>query len=176
MTMCTNLGAGGGGGGRAAKSSTPKTGVFALAKELPDDEKKDFYYRTAKQSYIDYLSSNDSTDALEEELKYNTVQVNLNLPTLTGSDKQIAWANDIRTKALNNQVESMKAMLKVNVSGQLANDFKDKAMNDFKKRGIKADSVSDMIQYAVENNANGAYSQLKKITSAKEIIDKRNNW
>ena len=166
----------GGGGGNSGNMTMPNTGVFALSKEPPEKEKKAFFYRTARQGMIDYLVSEGNSKALSDELKYNTVQVNLDLPSLTGSDKQVAWANDIRRKAIDSQIETMKKQLQVNTSGQMANDFKDKAMNDFKKRGVKVDSVSDVIQYAVENNTKGAYNQLKKITSAKEIIDKRYNW
>lgn len=78
-----------------------------------------------------------------------------NFPNLTGSEKQIKWAEDIR----NGLIDSIDAAIKSN------RDYLKRFPNDFESR-VKLDLFSDA--------KTGFLNQLNNIESAKEIIDKRN--
>lgn len=165
MPTCGGATAGGGGNSAQTYASVNRE----LAYGTPESELKDFNMRIAPQSKIDYLIENNNLEALQDSLKYDVVNVNLELPELTGSEKQVKWAKDIRYRMIEDQVYSVREKLNRAAPG---NEGKQKAIDNFKSHGVNVDTISDVVNYSITNAKDGAYDRLKKVTSASVIIDK----
>lgn len=157
----------GGSGGSNSKSNDSSSGNASIKKAvlgLPKDEQKDFYLHSSdiSEKYYDQYSDKH----LEESAKYNSFTVNENLPELTGSEKQVSWAEDIRTKLLTNEVRSIDSRSPSSAEG------KKQLIEQAKASGMKVNSYSDVLNQALKQSK--TFKWLKETTSAKELIDNRN--
>ncbi len=155
---------GGGGSGRQNDSSSGNANIKRAVLGLPKDEQKDFYLHSSdiSEKYYDQYSDKH----LEESAKYNSFTVNENLPELTGSEKQVSWAEDIRTKLLTNEVQSIDSRAPSSVEG------KKQLIEQAKAHGMKVNSYSDVLNQTLKQSK--TFKWLKETTSAKELIDNRN--
>lgn len=154
---------GGGGSGRANDSSSGNANIKRAVLGLPKDEQKDFYLHSTDVSEKAYGQYSDKY--LEESAKYNSFTVNESLPELTGSEKQVSWAEDIRTKLLTNEVRSIDSRAPSSVEG------KKQLIEQAKASGMKVNSYSDVLNQAPKQSK--TFKWLKETTSAKELIDNR---
>lgn len=102
-------------------------------------------------------------EILEEWAKYGSYTVNESLPKLTGSEKQVSWAEDIRQKLLAQEVESIHRRAPSIVEG------KKQLIEQAKSHGMDVDSYSDALNQALQQDK--LFKWLKETTSAKELID-----
>ena len=163
----------GGGGNKLSLSSHLNSDEKTLLYGIPESERGDFYYRYGqserglasvdKQWEEAGAVNQKQLDNLKNYAKYEAIVVNEKLPTLTGSAKQVAWAEDIRRKKITNEIDRLNK--NVSVSDRPA------LLKEFKQKGIKAETFSDCVNYALSQNS--AINFLKTTTSAKEIIDRR---
>jgi post-segregation antitoxin (ccd killing protein) len=130
---------------------------------LPEDEQKDFYFHSSSVSEDTYGKYAD--EALEEQAKYGSFTVNENLPKLTGSEKQVSWAEDIRYKLLAQEVDRIDHRAPSTVEG------KKQLVDQAKSHGMEVDSYSDALNLALQRSK--TFKWLKETTSAKELIDNR---
>lgn len=162
-----------GGGNKLNLSSHLNNDEKILLYGIPESERGDFYYRYGQSEKA--LASVDKQWAeagavnqkqlenLKNYAKYEAIVVNEKLPTLTGSEKQKAWAEDIRRKKITDAIDTISKSVSTNDRPAL--------LKEFKQRGIKAETFSDCVNYAL--NQKSEIKFLKTTTSAKEIIDKR---
>lgn len=163
--MCGNIGSGGGSGGSTSNdSSSENANIKRAILGLPKDEQKDFYLHSSDISEKYY--NQYSEKSIEESAKYNSFTVNESLPELTGSEKQVSWAEDIRTKLLTNEVRSIDSRSPSSVEG------KKQLIEQAKASGMKVNSYSDVLNQALKQSK--TFKWLKETTSAKELIDNRN--
>ena len=154
----------GGNSGRQNDSSSENANIKRAVLGLPKDEQKDFYFHSSdipEKYYNQY-----SEKSIEESAKYNSFTVNESLPELTGSEKQVSWAEDIRTKLLSKEVESIDSRSPSSVEG------KKQLIEQAKASGMKVNSYSDVLNQALKQSK--TFKWLKETTSAKELIDNRN--
>lgn len=154
----------GGGSSRQNDSSSGNANIRRAVLGLPKDEQKDFYYHSTDVSEKAYGQYSDKY--LEESAKYNSFTVNESLPKLTGSEKQVSWAEDIRTKLLTKEVESIDSRSPSSVEG------KKQLIEQAKVSGMKVNNYSDVLNQALKQSK--TFKWLKETTSAKELIDNRN--
>lgn len=154
----------GGGSGRQNDSSSENANIKRAVLGLPKDEQKDFYFHSSDISEKYY--NQYSEKSIEESAKYNSFTVNESLPELTGSEKQVSWAEDIRTKLLSKEVESIDSRSPSSVEG------KKQLIEQAKASGMKVNSYSDVLNQALKQSK--TFKWLKETTSAKELIDNRN--
>lgn len=154
----------GGGSGRQNDSSSENANIKRAVLGLPKDEQKDFYFHSSDISEKYY--NQYSEKSIEESAKYNSFTVNESLPELTGSEKQVSWAEDIRTKLLSKEVESINSRSPSSVEG------KKQLIEQAKASGMKVNSYSDVLNQALKQSK--TFKWLKETTSAKELIDNRN--
>ena len=162
-----------GGGGSVSAFSQSE---LKLADNIPDDEKKDIYYQISLSAgdKADMNSTNANTiNFVKNQIKYNTVLVNESMPTLTGSVKQVAWAESIRNKAVNNPINSIVSRLPViNYDYSKRDAFIKQASQYF---NTPISSFSDAVNKFLAGDKNGAFHFFKNATSAKAIIDSKYN-
>ena len=79
--------------GRQNDSSSENANIKRAVLGLPKDEQKDFYFHSSDISEKYY--NKYSEKSIEESAKYNSFTVNESLPELTGSEKQVSWAEDV---------------------------------------------------------------------------------
>lgn len=142
---------------------------WEILKGVQNEDKKELFYAI--------LPSESMARQLEKELAggnnkgiiYDYVVVNEDLPELTGSEKQIAWAKDIRKKNIYAQINNF-----------VGNDIfrvTDKETVKRNKETLMArmgvDNFSDLTNKALTVDPNGAFNYYKITTSAKEIIESR---
>lgn len=89
-------------------------------------------------------------------LNYENEKVEIKMMQLTGSEKQIAWAEQIRLERLESVVDQMEEM----------------GIEGFKKAG-KLNTAQEVFDKVLENNRK--YDWFMKETSAHEIIEAREN-
>lgn len=91
------------------------------------------------------------------------------LPTLTGSEKQISWANDIREQAYI-QLDALDRTI-----SRIKKDVSKRG--GMSKNAIKkeAESLAGFSESSIKTVRSELNDTLSKITSAKTIIDQRNN-
>ena len=154
----------GGGSGRQNDSSSENANIKRAVLGLPKDEQKDFYFHSSDISEKYY--NQYSEKSIEESAKYNSFTVNESLPELTGSEKQVSWAENIRTKLLSKEVESIDSRSPSSVEG------KKQLIEQAKASGMKVNSYSDVLNQALKQSK--TFKWLKETTSAKELIDNRN--
>lgn len=155
---------GGGGSGVQNYSSSGNANIKRAVLGLPKDEQKDFYLHSSDISEKYY--NQYSEKSIEESAKYNSFTVNESLPELTGSEKQVSWAEDIRTKLLTNEVRSIDKRAPSSVEG------KKQLIEQAKASGMKVNNYSDVLNQALKQSK--TFKWLKETTSAKELIDNRN--
>lgn len=162
----SGLGNGDGGSDRSNSNdlSSGSANIKRAVLGLPKDERKDFYFHSTDVSEKAYGQYSDKY--LEESAKYNSFTVNESLPELTGSEKQVSWAEDIRTKLLTNEVRSIDSRSPSTVEG------KKQLIEQAKASGMKVNSYSDVLNQALKQSK--TFKWLKETTSAKELIDNRN--
>ena len=173
MGSCKSGGKGAGTGASANSSALSKSEMDRVS-AIPDDEKKDFYYQiNLNQSTANYLNSPDANTRnwARDSLKDNTVLVNESMPTLNGSDKQVAWAKNIRDKAINNQINSIISRLPVANGDYSKRDaFMSMAQQKF---NVNINSFSDAVNKLISEDPNGAFYFFKNTTSASAIISSK---
>lgn len=152
----------GSGGGTSARSETTNSAneIKKALLGLPEDEQKDFYVHSGVSEGA-YGAATD--EVLEEWAKYDSYTVNESLPKLTGSEKQVSWAEDIRQKLLVQEVESIHRRVPSTVEG------KKQLIEEAKAHGMDVDSYSDVLNQALQQDK--LFKWLKETTSAKELID-----
>lgn len=166
--------------------------ILKNLKGLPESEQKDFYYHIAWGDAYEYLMSTDrekftgkdedvaiimnaAKKALNESIKKGEAQqsyilINENLPKLTGTEKQIKYANDLRYRALKFEADFLaESPYTVRRNPSFAKEFFDNSTA--KKMEIKTNS--DFVNYKFKNSKR--YKVLSTITSAKEVIEGINN-
>lgn len=156
------MGSGGSNGGTSARTETANLSdaIKKALLGLPEDERKDFYVHSGVNEEM-YRVAADET--LEKWAKYDSYTVNESLPTLTGSEKQVSWAEDIRQKLLVQEVESIHRRAPATVEG------KKQLIEQAKAHGMDVDSYSDVLNQALQQDK--LFKWLKETTSAKELID-----
>lgn len=142
---------------------------------IPESERKDFYYHTDAsnaQAIInsERLDPKKYINSINDAAKYDNVVVNIDLPQLQGSEKQIAWANDIRQKGLSNVVSHLYDKY---VTRQTQTQ-KDNFMQSARNAGKVANTISDTINLKLQMEKK--YKLLKTETSAKKIIEDRDYY
>lgn len=148
--------------------------IDALEKEIatpiPESEKKDIVYeiRMNKDAF-NSMANAGNIQGLEDYEKYEHVVVNEAMPELTGTPKQIAWAEDIRRNAIMRQIQD--AVKPYDHADAIRKQRVDTHLASAKQQGIDVSNLSDMINYLVKENPRGAFKKYKGITSAKQIID-----
>jgi small-conductance mechanosensitive channel len=107
-----------------SKKSKVQNSVTAFSNEikqqllgLPEEERKDFYYHEGMgDDLYNYLVKKGDPQARDKQiaraLKYEAVTLNIELPKLEGSDKQVNWANGIRHKQLTRMAERLHDKIK----------------------------------------------------------------
>ena len=68
-----------------------------------------------REKKAEWLASRVCSDCYRKQLANNAAETNKNLPQLTGSEKQIAWAESIRAKA-NKSISPILDQIKTNSS------------------------------------------------------------
>lgn len=172
MGSCSS-GSRGGSGGLVKNHLTQSENKLVYG--LSESERSDFYYHstTLGQKTIDNFekrareNGGDITQGQIEFSKnaamYESVIVNEKLPTLTGSEKQVKWAEDIRNRKISDEIDAIKSRVPERDRPTL--------LKEFKQRGIKAETFSDCVNYALTQSK--TFNWLKNETSAKKIIDNR---
>ena len=141
---------------------------FKLLGGLPDNERKDFYYHVgmAEPTLEKVKNDGNYTKYAKDYSKYEAILVNEDMPTLTGSDKQISWAENLRTKAITNQITMVSKQF-------TTNDIKDAFMNRISSTfNVTIDTFSDAVNKFISEDPNGAFKYFKNTTSAGDIINK----
>lgn len=162
--------------------------ILKNLKGLPEPEQKDFYYHIAWGDASEYLMSTDrekftgkdedvaiimnaAKKSLNESIKKGEAQqsyilINENLPKLTGTEKQIKYANDLRHKALMFEADFLsESPHTVKRDPSVAKKYFEHPTA--KKMGIKTNS--DFVNYKFKESKR--YKVLSNITSAKKIIE-----
>lgn len=165
--------------------------ILKNLKELSDSDKKDFYYHKLWGDVAEYLHATKESvytgdkeiikkavkaakKALNESIENGDAQqsyilINEDLPKLTGTEKQIKYANDLRRKALMFEADCLTKSRYVKLDPSNAKKFFDDPTA--KKMGIKTNS--DFVNYKFKESKR--YKILSTITSAKEVIEGINN-
>ena len=130
---------------------------------MPKEEQKDFYWH--KTDVIESAYDRYSKEYLDNSEKYNSTTINESLPELSGSEKQVSWAEDIRKRLIKEEVENIIGRIPDNIT------VKQQLIQQAKANRVKGDTFSDMVNYALKESK--TYKWLKNVTSAKELIDYR---
>lgn len=133
---------------------------------LPEAEQKDFYYHVGMgKPMYDYFVEKCEAKVREEKFaevaKYEAVTINIDLPQLVGSEKQIKWANDIRIKKLSYIAEVLYDKIK-----NASKETKDSVLAE-----ANLSAISQVFNMAFADWANE--EGLLTETSAKKIIETR---
>lgn len=162
--------------------------ILKNLKGLSESEQKDFYYHKAWGDAAEYLhlmqesvhygskeivaeAIKEAKKSLNESIKNGDAQqsyilINENLPKLTGTERQIKYANDLRRKALMSEADFLSdSPYTVRRNPSVAKEFFDNPTA--KKMGIKTNS--DFVNYKFKESKK--YKVLSNITSAKKIIE-----
>lgn len=162
--MCSRIGSGGskGGGGGAGKSQSE------LLKGLPESSKKDFYYHEApNEQYI-----NSGLKDKKDIAKYEAVLVNIAYPKLQGTEKQIKYAKSLISRNISKDIERIKLSLPGDMGSSKQQTAIDNLIAKTNARGGNASTFSDVVNYLVKNNPNGAFKFIQSNNNAGEIIKK----
>lgn len=170
MGTCSSSGKGGGTStkkGETSLKSMLSESELKLITPIPEAERKDYYY-SLRSNELDYLlnqaNNPDSLKNLQNAIKSDIVVVNEDLPELTGSAKQIAWAKKIREYQITQQINRYLER----ISDPRRLEFLEQAKE--KDKNVK--TFSDAINYALNFDKKKAFAYFKTATSAGEIIDK----
>lgn len=168
MESCSSSGKGGGTStkkGETSLKSMLSESELKLITPIPEAERKDYYYQL-RSNELDYLlnqaNNPDSLKNLQNAIKSDIVVVNEDLPELTGSAKQIAWAKKIREYQITQQINRYLERISYSRRLEFLEQAKDKNVKTF----------SDAINYALNFDKKKAFAYFKTATSAGEIIDK----
>ena len=142
----------GGGGGNAADR--------ALANGLPENERKDIYFFRG------------AMPTSKEDLKYSNVLVNADFPALSGTEKQVKYAQDLIRKRTQSFIDSMLDHLPKEQYRDSRKKAIDQLVSKTNQAGGKAKNLSDVINFMIEKSPNSALVFAKKHPNAKEIIEK----
>lgn len=158
-------------GGRGSSSglSTAKSiSNYENLKTISEAEKKDlFYHQSQGEDSYEYLLKHNRIEELKQENKYNAILINESLPKLQGTEKQIAWAESIRGKAIMSDIQRA-----VDNVRRLSIEQRKQLITEVNKRyGTHYTTISQAISRTMKENP--AYKKFGKTNSAKEIIDKR---
>lgn len=104
-------------------------------------------------------ATKDDKEALEKRL---------NLPELSGSEKQIAWARSIRYDILKEIPDNKMDVLRKTIDGLTENDFTEEELVKLKEMNLTIETVTDRLR----KRNRKAFIMLTS-DSAKEIIDNR---
>lgn len=131
---------------------------------LNEMNRKDFYYHVGmnEEMYNYYVNSCEADvrdSKFAEVAKYEAITVNVELPELTGTEKQVNWAKDIRRKQLTSIVEAVYSQVK-----DWTTDAKDQLMAE---AGVS--TISEFVNMAFAMQA----TEILAETSAKRIIETR---
>lgn len=135
---------------------------------------KDVYYQKSLSPYdAKYINSPvaETRDWARNMLKYDTVLVNEDMPKLTGSEKQIAWAKSIRNRAVEDQIDRIMDKLPVHGSDYSKREAFIKQANSFSNTN-NINNFSDAVNKLLSVDKKGAFYYFKNTTSASDIINK----
>jgi hypothetical protein len=126
--------------------------------------RKGFYYHVGmSEDKYNYYVNSCETDVRDSEFakvaKYEAITVNAELPELTGTEKQIAWAEDIRRRQLADIVEAV-----YNKVSEWTTEAKDQLMAE-----ANVTTISEFVNMMFAMQATGILNE----TSAKKIIETR---
>lgn len=160
--------AGGGGGAKAANNP--------LVTGLAESERKEFYY------HVDYssgrnVSTGERVVTDQKAITYDNILVNIDLPEMSGSEKQVAYAKDLARRALTREIGAITNRLPGTGAAQGArNQRRETTINALiqaaNKSGGNASNLSDVVNFTLQNRADGVLTFMKKHPKAKDVIDK----
>lgn len=146
-------------GGRGGSSGS-RGGGGALATGLPENERKDIYFFSG------------AVTPSKEDLKYLNVLVNAGFPTLSGTEKQVKYAQDLVRRRTQSFINSMLDRLPQEQYRDSRKKAIDQLISQTNQAGGKARNLSDVINYMVNNSPRSALLFARKHPNAKEIIEK----
>jgi hypothetical protein len=131
---------------------------------LAESNRKEFYFHVGmSEELYNYCVEKCEPEVRDGEFakfaKYEAVTINVELPQLAGSEKQINWASDIRRNKLANIAENLYRKIR-----DISTETKDQLMAE-----TKMSSISEVINMAFLMQAANIISE----TSAKKIIETR---
>lgn len=133
----------------------------------PEEQKKDFYFFRANNSrgMYDYMYKHGATEDAEIDSKYKNVLINIELPQLEGTAKQISYAEDLRVRMLFQLIS--------HIDGIMPQPKKmDEMFANLSKAGYKAETKSDVYNILLKEQQAFDTNDLFTETSAKNIIEK----
>ena len=111
-------------------------------------------------------------DANSDVVKYEKFNVTIELPELTGTEKQVAWAEDIRAKAIRTQIDQFISAIDKPAIGKT--ESRKKFVGQINERfGTNYDNFSEAFGKFLSEVKKGALDFYAKTTSAKTIIENR---
>lgn len=165
-------------GGRGGASAASGGGISAADMDrinpINSNDIKDVYYQKSLSPYdAKYINSPvaGTRDWARNMLKYDTVLVNEDMPKLTGSEKQIAWAKSIRNRAVKDQIDRIMDKLPVHGSDYSKREAFIKQANSFSNTN-NINNFSDAVNKLLSVDKKGAFYYFKNTTSASDIINK----
>lgn len=131
-----------------------------MANGLPENERKDIYFFSG------------AVTPSKEDLKYSNVLVNADFPALSGTEKQIKYAQGLIKKRVMSQIDGMLSRLPKEQYRDSRKKAIDQLVSKTNQAGGKAKNLSDVINFMIEKSPNSALVFAKKHPNAKEIIEK----
>lgn len=144
-----------------------------LVKGVPESERKDFYYHTNSATGRDVLSG-EAILLNSDAIKYENILVNVDLPEISGTEKQVKYAKDLLRKSINRQISQIEDATRIEGTKEMKE--KKKAQIDEliaktnKTFGTKAETLSDVVNESIKRK--GALKFAKENPTARAIIDK----
>ena len=164
------------GSSKVSDSNRMKTVNNPLVTGISQSEQKEFYY------HIDYSSGNnmstgEKTITDKGAITYDNILVNIDFPEMSGSEKQIAYAKSLATKAIVREINAITNRLPGNGAAQGKRDQRresaiDALIQTVIKSGGNAGNLSDVVNFTLQHRQDGVLWFMKKHPSAKEIIEK----
>ena len=163
-------------GGRGSSSGKAGSGARMnnpLIKGLPQNERKDFYYHVNNATSKEVLSGKEVM-IHSDAVKYENILVNVDLPDISGTEKQVNYAKNLLHKAIVNDIDRMSKAVELGVTPERRASQKQKIDNLIsqtnKAFGTKAETFSDVVNESIKRK--GALKFAKDNPTARAIIDK----
>lgn len=169
-------------GGRGSSSGKAGRGVNEqkqkilnnpLVKGVPESERKDFYYHTNSATGRDVLSG-EAILLNSDAIKYENILVNVDLPEISGTEKQVNYAKDLLRRAINRDIDRMRSAAGIDGNHTLTDTTKQKIDTLISQTNsalhTNAETFSDVVNLSLKRK--GALKFATDNPTARAIIDR----
>lgn len=144
-----------------------------LIQGVQESKRKEYYYHINRASGTD-TSSGKEIMVDSNAIKYENILVNVDLPEISGTEKQVEYAKNLLRRSINNQISRMQDQAKIWGTPEMKEKQRKQIDNLIAKvnqtYGTNAKTFSDVVNESIKRK--GAFKFARDNPTAKAIIDK----